>query len=236
MGEINYTPSLAELFTRIERRLLALETAPSLTSSSQRGGSLQILDPATGNPLVILGVQPAANGSGYGLSVRNANGRLLFDIDTVNGYGVPLLPVAMSVSNTAVSNIGGSPYYGTASGTLTETYVGDFWASGGQLVLNNWAYIGGGATSMDWSVTIEERPSFTNAGVLGTITTIASGTGVTASINVASTVTIPAGAISSGRTGTDPRGSLFRLRFMARVAGGAGLAALVPVTQPLNYG
>lgn len=238
MGELNYRPddvqALKAMFDDLRRRILALETAPALTFASQKGGSFTILDPATGNPLVVLGQQPAAAGGGYGLSVRNANGRYIFAADTVAGQGAPYLTIPMS-PGTASSLISATPFFGTTAVTSTECYLGDFWASGGSLQAAPILYVGAGVTSAAWAVTVQETACWANNYTVGTETVLVSGT-ATVTGQVWGTVTaIPAAAISAGRTGTDPRGSTFRVRYKANVAAGAGSVSLAPTDTLFNF-
>lgn len=234
MGQPIFRDDLNSILAEINRRLASLETAPRATNTSVRQGTFSILS-ATGAPLVILGVLP--NGA-TGILVQNANGRALMDVDTVNGWGepffiLPMVPSLSAVQSTVV------PFAVTTSTSMTEVYLCDFWASGGKLVLNVWAYIDT-ATSMDWQITAQETASWVNGNVSGTETTVASGTGVTTTTALnpggGVGVDIPVGAISPGRSGTDPRGGVYRLRFKARIAGGSGHASLAPLVNPFNYG
>ena len=238
MGAVPQPDSLASMFDELDRRLRALESGARATNTSVQDGSFQVLD-AAGNSLVRLGKLP--NG-GTGIQISNANGRQLLDVDSVFGWGEPfqLLPMVPGPAGVMQSQ---PPFASTSSAALTELYRVDFWASGGLVVVANLVqtYVGSGVTGMAWQITAFETASFVNGNVPGVETVVASGT-----TSVAGTVSItngggtglalPAAGISPGRTGTDPRGGAWTLRFKAQVTAGSGFCSLAPISCPLLYG
>lgn len=142
----------------LERRLLALETAPRATSTSQRGGSFDLLD-EDGNLLMTFGNYRRGAFNDYGFRLLTTSGATTIE-SNINGLEAPQIPLNVYKAND---------YVIVTSATFTVT-----WHAVASLLVSD-TVIWGGAIAADAGTTGEARLRYAGGSNLSSVIPLPAG-------------------------------------------------------------
>lgn len=242
MPEQALPDSLAARLAELERRLLALETAPQSNRINLLDGNLRFRLSTDENVSALMGTDGEGNDIGFWtvdsegqvrayvgtgtdgadglISLRNNDGRSILYALSSTGLVRPRVPVPWTKNPGVPVDANGRAT--TTSGTYDTLYRS--YLNCAPKIYHRWSVtVGGGVTSCAFKLTGQDL--FNG----GTETTIYEETGITASKNIDRSDSIPALAAN----GLDIIGELIVVTAYLRVTGGAGTIALAPIAPAI---